>query len=123
MHCYKATDANGDVAKIGHAVHATVPLLSLYWPASHATHGPCVRQIPSPPRGPVYPMLHEQLVTLLDPHREKAWSGQMVQVFSAISPTSVEYLPPAHFMHADDPLTNLYVPEMHGTHAKPSGPV
>jgi hypothetical protein len=31
-------------------VHAAVPLLSLYLPAAHATHGP--------PKGPVYPTLH-----------------------------------------------------------------
>ena len=34
----------------GHVVHAAVPLVSLYLPGTHATHGP--------PKGPVYPMLH-----------------------------------------------------------------
>ena len=42
----------GDVELAGHAVHALAPGASLYFPASHAVHGP--------PLGPVYPVLHSQ---------------------------------------------------------------
>ena len=41
------------------SVHEKEPMTSLYFPAMHAVH--------VPPFGPVYPMLHRQLVETVEP--------------------------------------------------------
>ena len=65
----------GDVELAGHAVHALAPGASLYFPASHAVHGP--------PLGPVLPLPHVQSFSssgtgtnfswLFSPHGVKTW--------------------------------------------------
>ena len=50
-----------------HNVHEAVPLTSLYVPVMHALH--------AYPSGPVYPLLHVQLVSCRLPRPEKAPAG------------------------------------------------
>jgi hypothetical protein len=79
-----------------HAVHASLPLYALYFPAKHAQH--------VPPSGPQYPALQIQAVTVVCPVAEcPEFSLQAVQ--------------------AAEPLSVLYVPAAHAMHVPPSGPV
>ncbi len=107
-----------------HAVHAALPLVALYVPTAHDTHGP--------PFGPVSPVLHRQFV--IDPLRAGAaeFAGHTVQFVlasGAYCPAShirhvallypatvVEYVPTEHFVHSTLPSESLYVPGEQGTH-------
>ena len=51
------------------AVHAAVPIESLYFPATHASH--------VPPSGPVKPRLQTQLVGAVDPTADCVLLGQV----------------------------------------------
>jgi hypothetical protein len=70
----------------GHVVHAAVPVLFLYLPGTHATHGP--------PRGPVYPTLHGQSVV---PATESELAGHSTQ---ADEFRQFLALPASHSSHA-----------------------
>ena len=98
-----------------HSVQAAEPFASLKLPASHAWH--------SAPSGPVYPLLHVQLVNAALPTPENACAGQSLHVESEIWAVAVEYLPSPHREHGAEPFTSLYLPAMHATHCIPSGPV
>jgi acid stress-induced BolA-like protein IbaG/YrbA len=128
-----------------HAVHASLPLYALYFPAKHAQH--------VPPSGPQYPALQIQAVTVVCPVAEcPEFSLQVVQ---AAEPLSVLYLPAAHAEHRSPyapvypalhrqlvssilplaeleiegqrehaalPIVALYSPATHTVHVPPSGP-
>jgi hypothetical protein len=60
------------------------PLNSLYFPATHAVHGP--------PSGPIHPELQMQLVNAVLPESAKVFDGQGMHVDIDVAPTSEEYL-------------------------------
>jgi len=98
-----------------HSEHALEPLTSLYVPATHATH--------ANPSGPVYPMLHVQLVMSLLPLPEYVCAGQALHVASDVSPVSVLYLPCRHREQGAEPLSALYDPALQALQTDvPSGP-
>ena len=68
-----------------HVLHEPVPTVDLYLPISHAVH--------VPPSGPVYPVLHGQLLLAAG---ENVFTGQA--------------------MHSSVPVVALYVPAAHATH-------
>jgi hypothetical protein len=72
----------------GQSVHAVVPLIVLYLPATHPVHGP--------PLGPVKPGLQVQAVT--------AWLA------------SGEVEPAGQSVHAAEPVVDLYLPAAHCVH-------
>ena len=76
-------------------MHAAVPDTFLNFPAWHATH--------VPPFGPVYPGLHEQLLSILLFADEFEFAG--------------------HTVHAAILAVSLYVPTAHAAHGPPLGPV
>ena len=78
---------------------ASDPLVSLYFPASHA------RQ--TPPSGPEYPALHEQMLLPPPAVFECACAGHALHVDSDVPPVSLLYLPVGQIEHATDPLTLL----------------
>ena len=90
------------------------PFTGLKVPAAHASH--------VPPSGPEYPVLHVQFVIVLDPACDIDSNGHAMHVDTLCWPMWFEYLPPAHRVHATDPLPGLNVPAAHGWHAVPSGP-
>jgi hypothetical protein len=63
-------------------VHAADPVNDLYFPVTHATHGP--------PSGPVDPALQVQLVKAVLPGGELEFDGQSLHVMLAEAPTAVE---------------------------------
>ena len=70
----------------GHVAHALLPVTSLYIPVAHATQ--------AVPSGPVYPVLHVQLLSSAD-------CTAAVNVFAG------------HAAHACGPNQSLYVPLAH----------
>ena len=78
------------------SAHATVPVYALYFPATHAEHGP--------PSGPVCPALQTQLLTTVPPLRELVvFTGQVLQLA--------------------EPALGLYFPGTHSMQVWPSSPV
>ena len=75
---------------------ALVPVTFLYFPPTHAGHGP--------PSGPVYPMLQVQFVT-------SVFRVKKVYEFAG------------HVVHACEPSQSLYLPRAHSEQGPPSGPV
>ena len=98
-----------------HSVQAVDPFTSLYVPAMHAAQ--------VAPSGPVYPLLHVQLVSTLLPAPEYVCAGHALHVDSEMLPVAVEYFPCEHRVHAAEPFTSLYVPATHASHSTPSAPV
>jgi hypothetical protein len=98
-----------------HSVQAVDPFTSLYDPVMHA--------VQVAPSGPVYPLLHVQLVSTLLPAPEYVCAGHALHVDSKCSPVSVEYFPCGQRVHAEEPFTSLYVPATHASHSTPSAPV
>jgi ABC-type cobalt transport system substrate-binding protein len=96
-------------------VHATLPLLVLYFPATHAEH--------TPPSGPVKPALqtHPPMAEL--DTAELVFTGHDTHVDEAVAPTVTEYEPTPQSVHATLPLTVLYLPATHAVHTPPSAPV
>jgi len=97
---------------LAQTVHATLPLLVLYWPAAHAEHGP--------PFAPVYPALQTQAAAA------ELRLGEVelaVQFRQAVAPTLAMYVPLEQSEQAADPLTSLYLPATHAVHAPPFAPV
>jgi hypothetical protein len=66
-------------------MHGPLPMVSLYFPAEHAAHGP--------PFGPVYPTLHAQSVL---PAAELEFPGQSVDT---AEPEPALYSPAGHNTH------------------------
>ena len=90
-------------------------MTSLYVPATHAAH--------ANPSGPVYPMLHVQLVMSLLPLPEYVCAGQALHVASDVSPVSVLYLPCRHREQGAEPFSSLYLPLAQALQFCPSGAV
>ncbi len=70
------------------SVHAADPVGVLYFPATHAAHGP--------PSGPVDPVLQVQLVKAALPAGELEFDGQGVHDAAVVCPVAVPYLPAQH---------------------------
>jgi hypothetical protein len=70
------------------SVQVAVPFKVLYFPATHAAHGP--------PFGPVDPALQVQLVKAALPAGELELVGQTVHDASVVCPVAVPYLPAQH---------------------------
>jgi hypothetical protein len=70
------------------SVQAADPVDVLYFPATHAVHGP--------PFGPVDPMLQVQLVKAALPAGETEFDGQAVHDAPEVCPVAVPYLPAQH---------------------------
>jgi hypothetical protein len=64
------------------SVHAANPVDTLYFPATHAAHGP--------PFGPVNPVLQVQFVKAELPAGELEFDGQTLHVMLAEAPIAVE---------------------------------
>jgi hypothetical protein len=105
----------GELEAVGHVVHAPVPVVSLYVPATHAVH--------MPPFGPEKPVLqvHADGSELEIGELESA--GHARQVNTLVAATAVEYVFPPQVLHTAVPVTVLYVPATHAVHGPPIGPV
>jgi hypothetical protein len=93
-------------------VHAADPAVNLYFPATHAAHGP--------PFGPVHPELQAHQEIESDPKPVIEFDGQTLHV---VELAAVEYVPDPQFVHASDPVKDLYFPATHAAHGPPFGPV
>ena len=96
-------------------MHAALPLLVLYFPATQAEH--------TPPPGPVNPALQVQAVMTELDTAEFEFVGQLTQTAEAVAPTATEYEPIPQSVHVTLPLVVLYLPETQVEHTPPSGPV
>jgi hypothetical protein len=94
------------------SVHATLPLIVLYFPATHT--------VQTPPFGPENPAL--QVQTVLDA-AELEFAGHAIQADETVAPTVTEYVPLEQSKQAVDPLTSLYLPATHAVHVPPFTPV
>jgi hypothetical protein len=95
-------------------VHAALPLLVLYFPATQPEH--------TPPSGPVNPALQVQAAMAVLETGAFAFEGHTEQVDEVFAPTAAEYVPVLQSVHATLPLIFLYLP---ATQAEqfPPGPV
>jgi hypothetical protein len=64
------------------SVHTDDPVVPLYFPATHAVHGP--------PSGPIDPALQVQFVKAALPVGELEFDGQALHVMLDVAPTAVE---------------------------------
>lgn len=97
------------------SVHATLPLLVLYFPATHAVH--------TPPLGPDDPALQEQPAIAELDAAEVEFTGHTIQTDETVAPTVVEYVPPGQLEQTPDPVTSLYLPATQPEQTPPFGPV
>ncbi len=97
------------------SVHAALPLIVLYFPATQEVH--------RPPSGPVKPMLHTQALTTELAFGELEFAGHARHVVAIVAPTDIEYVPAKQSVHVAVPEMILYLPETHAAHGPPSGPV
>lgn len=97
------------------SVHATLPLIVLYFPATQEVH--------RPPSGPVKPALQTQALTAELAVGELEFAGHVRHVVAIVAPAAVEYVPAPQSAHAALPLAILYFPATHAAHGPPSGPV
>ncbi len=96
------------------SVHATLPLVVLYLPATHPEH--------TSPSAPVNPALQLQAAL---PELETGafeFEGHVKQVDEALAPTAAEYVAVPQSVHAALPSLVLYLPAAHNAHA-PGAPV
>ena len=100
---------------IPQSVHAALPLLVLYLPATHAEH--------TPPSGPVNPALHIQAAIEELDTAELEFDTHDTHVAEAVAPTASEYVPTPQSMHTALPPLVLYLPATHAEQTPPSGPV
>ena len=96
------------------SVHATLPLVVLYLPATHPEH--------TSPSAPVNPAL--QLQEALPELETGAFEfeGHVKQVDEPLAPTAAEYVAVPQSVHAALPSLVLYLPATHNAHA-PGAPV
>ena len=97
------------------SVHAALPLIVLYFPATQEVH--------RPPSGPVKPALQTQALTAELAVGELEFAGHARHVEASVAPTDMEYVPAKQSVHAAVPVMILYLPETHTAHGPPSGPV
>jgi len=90
------------------SVHATEPVVVLYFPAAHAKH--------VPPSGPVNPRLQTQSVSASLPMTDCELEGQLRQVLAVVAPVVVEYLPAMQSEHSSKFKPVLYFPATHAMH-------
>jgi hypothetical protein len=90
------------------SVQAADPVDVLYFPATHAAHGP--------PFGPVDPALQVQLVKAALPAGEVEFDGHAMHVELDEDPTAVEYVPVPQSVQAAVPVNALYFPATHAAH-------
>ena len=80
------------------SVHATLPLLVLYLPATHAAQ--------TPPFAPVYPMLHvHATITELEAGESES-TGHVIQVDDVFAPSTPEYFPTPQGTQLLDAITS-----------------
>ena len=115
MQSVRATLVVGELEPVGHAVHKTLPVVSLYFPVTHAVHGP--------PSGPVCPVKQMQFVTDELVLGEEERKGHARHVAEAVAPTVVEYVPTPQLEHMVAPRMTLYFPAMQAVQTPPLGPV
>jgi hypothetical protein len=94
------------------SAQVTVPVNVLYFPATHAAHGP--------PFGPVDPVLQVQLVKAALPAGELEFDGQALHVELDEAPTAAEYVPALQFVQGAVPGKSLYFPATHAAHGSPT---
>jgi hypothetical protein len=97
------------------SVHASLPALVLYFPATHVVH--------VPPFAPVNPALHVQAAISVLETGAFAFAGHAEHVANALAPTAVEYVAVPQSVHAALPALVLYLPATHPEHTPPSAPV
>jgi hypothetical protein len=88
------------------SVHAALPLVVLYFPATQAVHGP--------PSGPVKPALHgivTQAVTDELPVGEVLPAGQFVQTVALTPPVTLEYVPAKQLVQIVAPVLEYFPAE------------
>jgi hypothetical protein len=96
-------------------VHPALPLVSLYVPAPHGTHGP--------PSGPECPALHVHAKDEVLIAGELEFRGHTPQLDADEAPTVLECVPDPQLEQSALPLAILYVPATHAEHVPPFGPV
>jgi hypothetical protein len=85
------------------SVHAADPVVTLYFPGTHAAHGS--------PSGPVDPELQLQFVKALLPGGDFEFDGQRMHVELVEAPTVVEYVPATQSEQVAVPVDSLYCPD------------
>ncbi len=96
-------------------LHVKNPVMSLYFPATHAVH--------VPPFGPVKPMLHVQAARAELEIGELELVGHARQAVATVAPVVVKYVPAAQSVHAAEPVAILYLPTAQAVHVPLLGPV
>jgi hypothetical protein len=96
------------------SVHAALPVLILYLPATQAVH--------VPPSGPVNPALQVQAARVVLGLGELELLGHVRHVASTVACVLVEYFPAPQSVHAALPVSILYLPASQAVH-EPAGPV
>ena len=99
-------------------MHAALPLVVLYFPATHAVHGP--------PFGPVKPALQTvdtQAVPQVLPLGEVVPAGHETHALALLALVTPEYVPARQFVHTALPVAILYFPATQAVHGPPFGPV
>ncbi len=97
------------------SVHATLPLVVLYLPATHIEH--------IPPFGPVNPALQVQAAIAELDTAEFEFTGHAKHTDDVLAPTVAENVPSPQSVHASLPLVVLYLPATHVEQEPTSGPV
>ena len=92
---------------------AAVPDDTLYFPSTHATHGP--------PFDPVDPELQVQFVKAVLLTVELEFDGHLLHV--ELAEAAVEYVPAPQSEQVAFPVNTLYFPATHAAHGPPFGPV
>jgi hypothetical protein len=90
-------------------VHATLPVVSLYVPATHAVH--------VPPFGPEKPALQVQAASAEPEIGELELVGHPRHVVATVAPTVAENVPAAQSVHAAVPVAILYLPATQAVHS------
>jgi hypothetical protein len=93
-------------------VHAALPLVFLYLPATHKLH--------PPPSGPAKPIRQRQALLAELEVGELEFPGQDKQTDDRFAPIDVEYMFAGHSSHGALPLAFLYLPAVHRTQTVPS---
>ena len=91
------------------------PVISLYFPATHATHGP--------PPAPVNPELQTQLLANALPLGDCESAAHGAHTLASVAPTASECVLAGHSVHGAEPGVVLYLPSAHSVHVPPSGPM
>jgi hypothetical protein len=93
------------------SVQTALPFALLYLPTAHSMH--------RPPSGPVAPALHTHDTITLLPAPEAVFVGQFRHAPAALAPTVPENVSGPQSTQLLVPLTSLYFPVPHRTHALP----